>query len=74
MGKSSILKVPGKIFPFSLVNKFYFQMENSNKTTSIVEAQSNGTISGYFERAGSFAYIGIMVLFYITLFAIFSLS
>lgn len=49
-------------------------MEKSNKTTSMVEASSETTVSGYFERAGSFAYIGIMLLFYITLIAIFSLS
>jgi hypothetical protein len=49
-------------------------MGKSSKTSSTVEAQSNGTISGYFQRAGSFAYIAIMVVFYVSLITIFSLS
>ncbi len=49
-------------------------MEKSKITTSIVDAESNDAITGYFERAGSFATIAIMAIFYTALFAIFSLS
>lgn len=48
-------------------------MEKS-KTTSIVETESTDGITGYLERAGSFAYIAIMAVFYSALLAIFSLA
>jgi len=47
-------------------------MGRSNKTSSTVEAKSNDTLTGYLQRAGSFAYISIMVIIYLTLIAIFS--
>jgi hypothetical protein len=47
-------------------------MEKS-KTTSIVNAESNDTITGYFERAGSFGIVAVMSLFYTALLTIFSI-
>lgn len=48
-------------------------MEKSN-ATSIVEAESNDAITGYFQRAGSFGIIAIMALFYTAVFVIFALA
>ncbi len=48
-------------------------MEKSN-ATSIVEAESNDAITGYFQRAGSFGIIAIMAIFYTALFAIFVMA
>ncbi|MEY4930372.1 MAG: hypothetical protein RI909_1096 [Bacteroidota bacterium] len=49
-------------------------MEKSNKTTSIVDTESNDIVTTYFQRAGSFGYIVVMAIFYIALIAIFSLT
>jgi len=49
-------------------------MEKSNKTTSIVDTESNDIITTYFKRAGSFGYLVVMAVFYMALIVIFSLA
>jgi hypothetical protein len=46
-------------------------MAKISKTSSTVEAKSNDEVSGYFQRAGAFGHMAVMIIFYVILYTIF---